>query len=55
VKGLGRLRPKLVGSFFGGGSTNKPFSISNAEIQRLFSAKLLKQNLFKIKGLQFLE
>jgi hypothetical protein len=48
VKGLGRLRTKLVGSFFGGCSTNKPFSIPYAEIQRFFSAKLLQQNLFKI-------
>jgi hypothetical protein len=45
---LGRLKTKQVGSFFGVGSTNKPFSIPYAEIQRLFSAKLLKQNLFKI-------
>jgi hypothetical protein len=39
---LGRLRTKLVGSFFGGGSTNKPVSIPYVEIQGLFSAKLLR-------------
>jgi hypothetical protein len=37
-----------VESFFGVGSTNKPFSIPYAEIQRHFLAKLLKQNLFEI-------
>jgi hypothetical protein len=37
---LGRvIRTKLVRSFFGWGSTNKPFSMQYAEIHGLFSAK----------------
>jgi hypothetical protein len=39
---FGEAQNKASGIIFGGGSNNKPFSIPYAEIQRLFSAKLLK-------------
>jgi hypothetical protein len=52
---LGRLRTKLVRAFFGWGSTNKLFPVSYAEIQGLFTAKRLKQNLFQMLRIQNLE
>jgi hypothetical protein len=47
VYALGRLRTNLFRAFFGWGGTNKPFSMPYAEIQGLFTAKLLNKTYSK--------